>query len=79
MATVAIKPYSSQRKVYIINEGEKMTVQAQNALLKTLEEPPEYTVILILTTSLESLLPTILSSCIALHMKPVKDSQVKHI
>ena len=74
---VAIKPYSSQRKVYIINEGEKMTVQAQNALLKTLEEPPEYAVILILTTSLESLLPTILSRCIALHMKPVKDSQVK--
>ena len=74
---VAIKPYSSPRKVYIINEGEKMTVQAQNALLKTLEEPPEYTVILILTTNMESLLPTILSRCVALNMKPVRDSQVK--
>ena len=39
-----------------------MTVQAQNALLKTLEEPPEYAVILILTASVESLLPTILSA-----------------
>ena len=46
---IGIKPYSSPRKVYIMNEGEKMTVQAQNALLKTLEEPPEYAVILILT------------------------------
>ncbi len=75
--SVAIKPYSSPRKVYIINEGEKMTVQAQNALLKTLEEPPEYTVILILTTNMESLLSTILSRCVVLNMKPVKDMQVK--
>ncbi len=37
---MAIKPYSSPYKIYIINEGRKMTVQAQNALLKTLEEPP---------------------------------------
>ena len=41
-ADIAIKPYSSPYKIYIMNEGEKMTVQAQNALLKTLEEPPAY-------------------------------------
>ncbi len=75
--TVAIKPYSSPKKIYIMNEGEKMTVQAQNALLKTLEEPPEYTVIIILTTNVESLLPTILSRCVVLNMKPVKDAEVK--
>ncbi len=75
--SVGIKPYSSPHKVYIINEGEKMTVQAQNALLKTLEEPPEYTVILILTSNVDSLLPTILSRCVVWNMKPVKDSQVK--
>lgn len=74
---VAIKPYSSPRKIYIMNEGEKMTVQAQNALLKTLEEPPEYAVILILTTNVDSLLPTILSRCVVLNMKPVKDAQIK--
>lgn len=74
---IAIKPYAGRYKVYIINEGEKMTVQAQNALLKTLEEPPEYAVILILTTNVEALLPTILSRCVVLNMKPVKDSQMK--
>lgn len=74
---IGIKPYSSPRKIYIMNEGEKMTVQAQNALLKTLEEPPEYAVILILTTNVEALLPTILSRCVVLNMKPVQDAQVK--
>lgn len=74
---IVIKPYSSPRKVYIMNEGEKMTVQAQNALLKTLEEPPEYAVILILTTNVEALLPTILSRCVVLNMKPVSDEKVK--
>lgn len=74
---VAIKPYSGPRKIYIMNEGEKMTVQAQNALLKTLEEPPEYAVILILTTNVDSLLPTILSRCVVLNMKPVRDDQIK--
>lgn len=74
---ITIKPYSSPRKIYIMNEGEKMTVQAQNALLKTLEEPPEYAVILILTTNVDELLPTILSRCVVLNMKPVTDAQVK--
>lgn len=74
---IAVKPYSSPRKVYIINDGEKMTVQAQNALLKTLEEPPEYAVILILTTNVDTLLPTVLSRCVVLHMKPVADDKVK--
>lgn len=54
-----------------------MTVQAQNALLKTLEEPPEYAVILILTANVDSLLPTILSRCVVLNMKPVSDDKVK--
>ena len=74
---IDVKPYSSPRKIYIMNEGEKMTVQAQNALLKTLEEPPEYAVILILTTQVEALLPTILSRCVVLNMKPVSDVLVK--
>ncbi len=74
---IDIKPYSSPRKIYILNEGEKMTVQAQNALLKTLEEPPAYAVILILTTNVDELLPTILSRCVVLNMKPVTDVQVK--
>lgn len=74
---MGIKPYQGPYKIYLINEGEKMTVQAQNALLKTLEEPPQYGVILIMTSSLESLLPTILSRCVVLNMRPVRDDLVK--
>lgn len=74
---IAIKPYSSEYKIYIINEAEKMNAQAQNALLKTLEEPPSYGVILLLTSNLDALLPTILSRCVVLNMKPVADEQVK--
>ena len=74
---VAIKPYSSKYKVYIINEAEKMTVQAQNAILKTLEEPPAYVIILLLVSNLQTLLPTILSRCVTLNMKPVSDRQVR--
>jgi len=74
---IAIKPYNSPYKVYIVNEAEKMTVQAQNALLKTLEEPPAYAVILLLTTNVNSLLQTILSRCVILHMKPVSDELIK--
>lgn len=76
-ADIAIKPYSSPYKIYIMNEAEKMTVQAQNALLKTLEEPPQYAVILLLTTNVNAMLPTILSRCVVLNMKPVKDELVK--
>lgn len=74
---VAIKPYSSPYKIYIVNEAEKMTAQAQNAILKTLEEPPEYAIILLLTTNVNALLPTILSRCVVLNMKPVADALVK--
>ncbi len=75
---VVIKPYSSKWKIYIINEAEKMTVQAQNALLKTLEEPPAYAVILLLTSNPEALLPTIQSRCVVMNMKPVADDIVKN-
>lgn len=74
---VAIKPYSSRYKVYIINEAEKMTPQAQNAILKTLEEPPAYAVIILLVSNINTLLPTILSRCVTLNMKPVRDELVK--
>lgn len=72
-----IKPYQSRRKIYIMNEAEKMTPQAQNALLKTLEEPPEYVVIMLLSTSAFALLPTVLSRCVRLDLRPVEDRIVK--
>lgn len=74
---IMIKPYQGPYKIYIMNEAEKMTVQAQNALLKTLEEPPAYAVILLLTTSVEEMLPTIVSRCVNLSMKPVPDRVLK--
>ena len=74
---VAIKPYSSPHKVYIIPDAEMMTVQAQNALLKTIEEPPEYAVIMLLTSNVDALLPTIQSRCVRLDLKVVDDSLVK--
>lgn len=74
---IQIRPYSSPYKIYLIDEAEKMTVQAQNALLKTIEEPPSYGVILLLTTNSEAFLPTILSRCVTLKLRPVKDSLIR--
>ncbi|RKM59997.1 DNA polymerase III subunit delta [Butyrivibrio sp. CB08] len=74
---VVIKPYESKYKIYIIPEGEKMTIAAQNALLKTLEEPPSYIIIIILTNNLNAFLPTIISRCIVLPTKPVRDEVIK--
>ncbi len=68
---IMVKPYSRPYKVYIIEEAEKMTEQAQNAMLKTIEEPPEYAIILLLTVNAKLLLPTILSRCILLNVRPV--------
>lgn len=76
--SVTVKPYSAQSKykVYIIDEAEKMNEQAQNALLKTIEEPPSYVVILLLTTNADSFLQTIRSRCVRLNLKAVSDEKI---
>lgn len=74
---IMIKPYSSPYKIYIIPEADLMTQQAQNALLKTLEEPPEYAVIFLLTENADSLLSTIRSRCVMLKLRNIKDKLVK--
>ena len=74
---IVIKPYNSKYKIYIVDEAEKMNVQAQNALLKTIEEPPAYGIILLLTTNADSFLPTILSRCITLNLKSVNEDLIK--
>lgn len=68
---IVIRPYSGPYKIYIVDEAEKMSIQAQNALLKTIEEPPEYGIVLLLTTNASAFLPTILSRCMVLQVKPV--------
>jgi DNA polymerase-3 subunit delta' len=62
-----LRPMYSRRKVYIVEDAVKMTVQAQNCLLKTFEEPPSYVIVILLTTNYESLLETVRSR--ALHMQ----------
>ena len=70
----AIKPFASPKKVYIIREGDLLTEAAQNALLKTLEEPPEYAVFIIITTNRDILLPTVQSRTALVHFPPVPNS-----
>ncbi len=72
---VFIKPYSDH-KIYIVPDGELMNASAQNALLKTLEEPPSYTTIIILTSNIDAFLPTIISRCIVFPIKPVRDDLI---
>lgn len=74
---IVIKPYSSPYKIYIVDEAEKMSVQAQNALLKTIEEPPAYAILMLLSTDGENLLPTIRSRCITLKLRPVAEEQME--
>lgn len=74
---IGIKPYSSPYKIYIVPEGEKMTEQAQNALLKTIEEPPHYAVVILLTENSNRFLQTILSRCVSLQLKPVSPPLIK--
>ena len=75
-ADLQIKPYSNARKIYIIPDAEKLTLQAQNALLKTLEEPPEYAVIILIANGVVSFLPTILSRCVVLQTRAVGEEQI---
>ena len=74
---IGIRPYSGRYKVYIVDQAEKMNEQAQNALLKTIEEPPAYAVILLLASQTGAFLPTILSRCITLSLKPVKEERIR--
>ena len=73
---IIIKPHSKY-KIYIINHAEKMTVESQNALLKTLEEPPEYAIIILITNNKESLLPTIKSRCEIIKFLPISIMELK--
>ena len=75
--TMDIKPFASPYKIYIVPEAEKMNEQAQNALLKTIEEPPEYGVVILLTSNITALLPTIQSRCLIMEFRPLSNSIVE--
>ena len=73
------KPIVSNKKVYIINDSNLMTKEAQNSLLKTLEEPPAYMTIILVGRNESSFLTTIKSRCTILHFEPLKDEEIKEI
>ena len=71
------KPIISKKKVYIIDDADLMTKEAQNCLLKTLEEPPEFAVIILIGANENAFLPTIKSRCIILHFNRLSDLEIK--
>jgi DNA polymerase-3 subunit delta' len=71
-----VKPTLSDRRIFIVSEGEKLNTESQNCLLKTLEEPPEYCCIILLCTRLEELLPTIKSRCQIVRFGPVDEKKI---
>ena len=75
--SVAEKPIISNKKVYIINDSDKMTQEAQNSLLKTLEEPPEYVTIILIGSNESAYLDTIKSRCMVLHFKKIAEDDIK--
>ena len=72
------KPIISEKKVYIIDQADLMTKEAQNCLLKTLEEPPEYAIIILVTNNKEGLLPTIRSRCEIVKFTPIPFIEIKN-
>jgi DNA polymerase-3 subunit delta' len=73
---VALRPVEGQWRVVIVDDVETMQETAQEAFLKTLEEPPAFTILLLLTTDATTLLPTILSRCVVLRMQTAESSDI---
>ena len=71
------KPIISNRKIYIINDSDKMTKEAQNCLLKTLEEPPEYVTIIWIGANENAFLSTIKSRCTIIHFQDIPEQELK--
>lgn len=74
---IYLKPYTGQWKVYGIPKANRLTPQAQNALLKTLEEPPDHAVIIMTAEQPQQLLPTVLSRCQRLDFRPVSMESIR--
>lgn len=73
---VDIKQYKYKYKIFIIENADKMTIQAQNALLKTLEEPPHYAVFILIAENIELFLSTIISRCVVFKIRPLSNKIV---
>lgn len=73
------KPVLSEKKVYIINDADKMTKEAQNCLLKTLEEPQEYMVIILIAENENKILNTIKSRCTKILFEPLTNDEITEL
>jgi len=73
---INLRPYEGRRRVFILHDAEKLTEAAANAMLKTLEEPPPYATILLVANTSGDLLPTIVSRCQPLKLRPVPRAEV---
>ena len=74
---VALSPVEGRWKVYILREMERATAEAANALLKTLEEPPSHAVLILTASEAEALLPTIVSRCQPILLRPLNRQAVR--
>ncbi len=76
---IAEKPILSSKKVYIIDEADTMTEESQNCLLKTLEEPPEYAVIILIVSNESKMLATIKSRCVSVKFDILSNNEIKEL
>ncbi len=76
---IELKPFRSKKKVYIIDQAEKMTLEASNCLLKTIEEPPYYAIIILICSKIDPILPTIVSRCQIVNFGLVNSLKIKEI
>lgn len=74
---IAEKPVTSDKKVYVIENSDKMTREAANALLKTLEEPPSYAILILITANESKLLVTIKSRCTKIAFQSLSEEEIK--
>ena len=73
---ISLRPYEGRRRVFILHDAEKLTEAAANAMLKTLEEPPLYATIVLVANTSGDLLPTIVSRCRPLKLRPVPRTEL---
>ncbi len=73
---IGLNPHTARRKVYLIGDADRLNEEASNCLLKTLEEPPEHSMLVLLAPDEESVLPTISSRCVQIQFRPLSKSLV---
>ena len=76
---IMLKPTISNRRVFIINDADLMNDSSQNALLKSLEEPPKYATIILVASNKSMLKKTILSRCVTINFQPLSKDELKEV